>query len=58
MAMIADEEDRSALGQVYLHSNQTVRVSRKVMERNALAEVEAALVEGLPVPNSCMSVNV
>lgn len=56
MAMIADKEDRSALGQIDLHSDQTVRVSWEVVQSDALAEVEAALVEGLPVPNRCMSV--
>jgi hypothetical protein len=49
VAVIADEEDRAALGQVDLHSDQTVSVARKVVQRDALAEIEAALVEGLPV---------
>lgn len=50
MAVIADEEYRAAFGQVDLHPDQTIRVSWQVVQRNALAEVEAALVECLPVP--------
>ena len=50
MAVITDEEDRAALWQIDLHSDQTIRVSWKVVQRDALAEVEAALVESLPVP--------
>jgi hypothetical protein len=50
MAVIADEEDSAAVGKVDLHSYQTVRVAWEVVQRDALAEVEAALVEGLPVP--------
>lgn len=55
MAVIADEEDRSALGQVDLHSDETVRVPWEVVQSNALAEIEAALVEGLPVPKLFVS---
>ena len=50
MAVIADEEDRAAVWQINLHAHQTVRVTWEVVQRDALAEVEAALVEGLPVP--------
>jgi hypothetical protein len=50
MAVIADEEDRAAVWQVDLHAHQTVRVAREVVQRDALAEVEAALVKSLPVP--------
>lgn len=51
MAVIADEEDRAAVWQINLHAHQTVRVAWEVVECDALAEVEAALVEGLPVPD-------
>ena len=50
MTVIADEEDRAAVWQVDLHAHQTVRVAGEVMQGDALAEIEAALVEGLPVP--------
>ena len=50
MAVITDEEDRAAVWQVDLHAHQTVRVAREVVQRDALAEIEAALVESLPVP--------
>lgn len=50
VAVVADEKDRAAVGQVDLHAHQAVRVPREVVQRDALAEVEAALVEGLPVP--------
>lgn len=50
MAVIADEENRAAVWQVDLHAHQTVRVPWEVVQRDALAEVEAAFVEGLPVP--------
>lgn len=50
MTVIADEEDRAAVREVDLHSHQTVRVAREVVQRDALAKVEAALVESLPVP--------
>ena len=49
MAVIADEEDRAAVWQVDLHAHQTVRVAGEVVQGDALAEIEAALVEGLPV---------
>ena len=50
MAVIADKEDRAAVWKVDLHAHQPVCVAWEVVQRNALAEVEAALVEGLPVP--------
>lgn len=50
MAVITDEEDRAAVWQVDLHAHQTVRVAREVVQRDALAEIEAALVESLPIP--------
>jgi hypothetical protein len=50
VAVVADEEDCAALRQVDLHSDQAVSVAGKVVERDALAEIKAALVEGLPVP--------
>lgn len=50
MAVIANEKDRAAVWQVDLHAHQTVRVPREMVQRDALAEVEAALVESLPVP--------
>ena len=50
MAVIADKEDRAAVWQINLHAYQTVRVAWEVVKCDALAEVEAALVEGLPVP--------
>ena len=49
VAVIADEEDRSTVGQVDLHTDQTVGVAGQVVQGDALAEVEAAFVEGLPV---------
>jgi hypothetical protein len=50
VAVIADEEDRSTVGQVDLHADQTVGVAGQVVQSDALAEIEAAFVEGLPVP--------
>lgn len=50
MAVVTDEEDRAAVWEVDLHAHQTVRVAWEVVQRDALAEVEAALVESLPVP--------
>jgi hypothetical protein len=49
MAVVADEENRSAVGQVDLHADQTVRVAGQVVQGDALTEIEAAFVEGLPV---------
>lgn len=49
MAVIADEENRPAICQVDLHPDQTVGVTRKMVESDALAEIKAALVEGFPV---------
>jgi hypothetical protein len=50
VAVVADEEDGSAIGQVDLHADQTVGVARQVVQGDALAEIEAAFVKGLPVP--------
>jgi hypothetical protein len=50
VAVITDEEDRSTVGQVDLHADQTVGVAGQVVQSDALAEIEAAFVEGLPVP--------
>ena len=50
VAVIADEEDGSAIGQVDLHADQTVGVAGQVVQGDALAEIEAAFVKGLPVP--------
>lgn len=50
MAVIADEENRPTVRQVDLHAHQPVRVPGQVVQGDALAEIEGALVEGLPVP--------
>jgi len=50
VAVVADEEDRSTVWQVDLHADQTVRVAGQVVQGDALAEIEAAFVKGLPVP--------
>lgn len=50
MAMITDEEEGTTLRQVDLHSDQAIGMTWKVVESDALAEIEAALVECLPVP--------
>jgi len=50
VAVITDEEDRAAVRKIDLHSHQSVRVAGEVVQRDALAEIEAAFVEGLPVP--------
>ena len=57
MAVVADKEDRAALGKVDLHSDEAFGVARQVMECNALAEVQAALVERLPVPGRVLASN-
>jgi len=49
VAVIADEEDRSTVQQIDLHADQTVRVTGQVVQSDALAEIEATFVEGLPV---------
>lgn len=50
MAVIADEEDRSTLWQIDLHSDQAVGVAWEMVKSDTLAEIEATLVERLPVP--------
>ena len=49
MAMVANEEEGATVWEVELHPNQTISVSGKVVERNALAEINGAVVERLPV---------
>lgn len=49
VAVIADEEEGAAVGQVNLHADEAVRVARQVVQRDALAKVNGAFVERLPV---------
>lgn len=49
MAMVTNEQVGAAVLQIDLHANQSVSVTRQMMQRNALAEVEGSLVKGLPV---------
>lgn len=55
MAMIADEEEGSAVAQIKLHADQAVGVAWQVVEGDALAEIEGAVVEGLPVASVAVS---
>ena len=50
MAVIANEKNRATVREIDLHAHQTIRVAWEMVQRNALAEVEAAFVKGLPVP--------
>jgi hypothetical protein len=50
MAVIRDEEESSTVGQIDLHANQTICMSRQMMQRDALTEVNGPVVKSLPVP--------
>lgn len=52
MTVITDEQEGAGIGHIDLHSNQTIRVTRKMVKRDPLAEVECLVVEGLPVTKS------
>jgi hypothetical protein len=52
MAVIRDEEESSTVRQVDLHANQSIGMSRQMMQRNALTEVNRSVVECLPVSAS------
>jgi len=49
MAMITDEQESSSLGHVDLHTNQTVSMTRQMVQGDALAKVESLIIECLPV---------
>ncbi|KAI7180497.1 Metallo-hydrolase/oxidoreductase [Hortaea werneckii] len=49
MAVIANEQKRSAVGQVDLHSDETLCMTRKVMQRDPLTEVHGPFIKCLPV---------
>lgn len=49
MSVIADEQECTVILQVELHANQSVRVSRQVVQRDSLGEIDGAVIERLPV---------
>jgi hypothetical protein len=49
MAMITNEKESSALGKIELHPDQTISMTRKMMQRNPLTEVHRSVVDSLPV---------
>ena len=49
VTMITDEQERPSFGHVDLHAYEAVCMSRKMMKRDALAEVHHPLVESLPI---------
>ncbi len=53
VAMVRHEEEGAALLHVDLHADQAIGVAGEMVQGNALAEVEALVVEGLPVAGSC-----
>lgn len=50
MAMVTDKEEGTCLEHVDLHSNQTIRMPRQVVESDALTKVQALIRKGFPVP--------
>lgn len=50
MTVITDEQICSTVRKVDLHANQTIRMTRQMVEGDALAEVKRPLVESLPIP--------
>jgi len=50
MAVVRDEEECATVRQVDLHANQAVGMSRQMMQRDALTEVNRSVVKRLPVP--------
>jgi len=55
MTVIANEEEGSAVAQVQLHADQAVGMAGQVVKGDALAEIEGAVVEGLPVASAGIS---
>ena len=49
MAVIANEQKSSAVRQVDLHSDETLCMTWKVMQRDPLTEVHGPFIERLPV---------
>lgn len=57
MAVITDEEERPCLGHIDLHPDETVRVARQMVQRDALTEIHRLVVERLPVPATVNTLN-
>ena len=53
MAVVTDEEERSAFGHVDLHANEAVGMAWKMVKGYALTEVQSSLIEGLPISVRC-----
>jgi len=49
VAVVADEEESTAVWHIDLHADQAIGVPRQVMQGDALAEVKGSLIESLPV---------
>lgn len=50
VAVITNEQERAAVLEIDLHADQAIRVSWKMVQCDALTEVERPLIECLPVP--------